>query len=123
VLDGSAPVTFLRNVPGADKVAPVLFRSGISGVNLAESTSKLVATGKPLDAAALADRTSPHRARAFDLRSGEARSVYMAGHAGDGLSVGNRARIALDLQERLPVLTAERKWADVDVGVKPELIR
>ena len=51
VLDASALVAFLRNEPGGEKVAVVLTRSWISAVNLAETISKMVEYGKPLDEA------------------------------------------------------------------------
>jgi ribonuclease VapC len=50
VLDASALIAFLRNEPGGDLVAARLSRSCISAVNLAETISKLVEYGKPLDA-------------------------------------------------------------------------
>jgi ribonuclease VapC len=49
VLDASALLAFLRNEPEAAKVASVLTRSCISAVNLAETISKMVEYGKPLD--------------------------------------------------------------------------
>jgi ribonuclease VapC len=49
VLDASALLAFLRSEPGADKVAAVLTRCCISAVNLAETITKMVEHGKPLD--------------------------------------------------------------------------
>jgi ribonuclease VapC len=49
VLDASALLAFPRNEPGAAKVAAVLPLSCISAVNLAETISKMVEYGKPLD--------------------------------------------------------------------------
>lgn len=40
-----------------------------------------------------------------------------------GLSLGDRACLALALQKGLPVLTADPAWAGVDVGVRIELVR
>jgi PIN domain nuclease of toxin-antitoxin system len=40
-----------------------------------------------------------------------------------GLSFGDRACLALALIHGLPVLTADRAWAKVDVGVEVRLIR
>ena len=40
-----------------------------------------------------------------------------------GLSLGDRACLALALQHGLPVMTADRVWADLDIGVQVELIR
>jgi PIN domain nuclease of toxin-antitoxin system len=49
VLDASALIAFLRDEPGADKVAAVLTEACISAVNLSEILGKLVEYGKPLD--------------------------------------------------------------------------
>src|SRR5271166_4770328 len=49
VLNTSALLTFLRNEPGADKVAAVLTRACIAAVNLAEAIGKMAEHGKPLD--------------------------------------------------------------------------
>jgi ribonuclease VapC len=49
VLDASALLASLRNEPGAQEVAAVLRMSCISAVNLAETISKMVEYGKPLE--------------------------------------------------------------------------
>lgn len=40
-----------------------------------------------------------------------------------GLSLGDRACIAVALREGLPALTADQVWTRVDVGVEIKLIR
>ena len=40
-----------------------------------------------------------------------------------GLSLGDRACLALALRESAPVMTADRDWLKVDVGVEVLLIR
>jgi len=40
-----------------------------------------------------------------------------------GLSLGDRACLALALREQAPVLTGDRAWSKVDVGVEVVLIR
>jgi PIN domain nuclease of toxin-antitoxin system len=40
-----------------------------------------------------------------------------------GLSLGDRACLATGLRLGLPVLTADRSWANLDVGVTIRLIR
>lgn len=40
-----------------------------------------------------------------------------------GLSLGDRSCLALALSLDAPVLTADRAWADLDVGARIEVIR
>ena len=40
-----------------------------------------------------------------------------------GLSLGDRACLALAKREGLPVLTADRAWSELDIGVEVRLIR
>jgi ribonuclease VapC len=123
VLDASALIAFLRNEPGADKVAAVLTRSCISAVNLAETISKLVAYGKPLDAAAY--QIERLRIPPVPFDGGQAKLVASLWQATRiaGLSLGDRACIALGLQQGLRVLTADRKWTEVNFGLQVEMIR
>jgi PIN domain nuclease of toxin-antitoxin system len=40
-----------------------------------------------------------------------------------GLSLGDRSCLALAQQQKLPVLTADKIWKDLDFGIKVQLIR
>lgn len=40
-----------------------------------------------------------------------------------GLSLGDRFCLALGLERNLPVITADRAWAGLDLGVEIQLIR
>lgn len=40
-----------------------------------------------------------------------------------GLSLGDRACLALAIRENAVVLTADRAWAELDIGVKIKVIR
>jgi PIN domain nuclease of toxin-antitoxin system len=40
-----------------------------------------------------------------------------------GLSLGDRACLALARRERLPILTADRSWAKLDLGIPIKVMR
>jgi PIN domain nuclease of toxin-antitoxin system len=53
------------------------------------------------------------------LRAGKLRAAARS----RGLSLGDRACLALAQREGLPALTADRAWAGLDIGVEVRLIR
>jgi ribonuclease VapC len=123
VLDASAVLAVLRGEPGAEQVQDRLTRAVISAANYAEVVSKLVDHGAAGDlairaAAELGVSVTPLDEPAA-TRAGALREATRA----RGLSLGDRACLALAQREGLPVLTADRAWADLDLGVEVVLIR
>jgi ribonuclease VapC len=121
VLDASALLALLQNEPGADKVAAVLTRSCISAVNLAETLSKLVEYGKPLDFVTYQVERLHVPVIPFDASEAKIVASLWQPTRSASLSLGDRACLALGLRLGVPVLTTERAWAtlkiEVDVGV------
>jgi PIN domain nuclease of toxin-antitoxin system len=108
VLDASALIAFLRKEPGAEKVEAVLTRCCISGVNLAETLGKMVEYGNPLEA--VADQVERLRIPTIPFDAEQARlaaSLWKATRM-VGMSLGDRACLALAMQTSLPALTTER---------------
>jgi ribonuclease VapC len=123
VLDSSAVLASIRGEPGGELVGQADPTSIISSVNIAEVVSRLLDVGHDeADAIALA-RIGGYPVAAFDeslgLRAGALR--LRTRHL--GLSLGDRACLALAEREGLPVLTADRGWASLDIGVEIRLIR
>jgi PIN domain nuclease of toxin-antitoxin system len=123
VLDASALLAFLKNEPGADKVQTVLTQSCISAVNMAETLGKLVDHGKMLDDAAYQLDRLQIPVIPFDAEQAKILASLVTITRPLGLSLADRACLALGLSRRLPVLTTDRNWEKVDVGVKVRLIR
>jgi ribonuclease VapC len=117
VLDASALVAFLRNEPGVDKVAAVLAGSCVSAVNLAETISKMVEYGKPLDAVTFQIERLRIAVIPFDAEQAKIVASLWKATRVAGLSLGDRACLALGLKQGVPVLTADQQWAKADVGV------
>lgn len=128
VIDASAVMAFLRDEPGADRVEELLssvdssFSNAafVSTVNLAELHQKL---GPDLPTSLIGSAESV--ISCVDFTTGQA-SIAGAIHSDTrsaGLSLADRACLALAAELNLPAVTADRAWADVEVGVKVELIR
>jgi PIN domain nuclease of toxin-antitoxin system len=125
VLDTSAVLAYLFEEVGAEQVAPVLEAGAgvISSVNYAELVGKLIDQGMP---ATLIRETlsglelelvDHDQAQAF--LTGELRAASKV----FGLSLGDRACLALAIVRQLPVLTADRAWLNVVVQTTVRVIR
>ena len=123
VLDASALLAFLRNEPGAEEVAAVLRLSCISAVNLAETISKMVEYGKPLNDVAFQIERLRIPVIPFDAEHAKLVASLWKATRVVGLSLGDRACLALGLKTGLPVLTTERAWANIKIGVSVGVIR
>lgn len=123
VLDASAVLALLNQEKGFHLVEQHLSTSLISAVNLSEVIAVLNQIGLPhseiikltdeiLDEVVPFDKE--HAAVAAELRNPT---------KAFGLSLGDRACLALGKLRNLPVLTADSLWAKLDIGVTVKLIR
>jgi PIN domain nuclease of toxin-antitoxin system len=123
VLDSSAILAFVRGEPGGDIVADYRGRAAISAVNLAEVRTRLSDYGfaePEIDGiAGFLDA----RVEIFGEREARAAGMLRRTTRHLGLSLGDRACLALAQQLGLPVLTADRNWAKLKIGVEVHLIR
>lgn len=124
VLDSSVVLALVNNERGAALVREAIAAdSVISAVNLAEVVAKLIERGASRDQ--VAERLAPldlnivEFGAALAIETGVLRTATRQA----GLSLGDRACLALGQQLRLPVLTADRAWRDVNVSVAIQLIR
>lgn len=123
VLDSSALIALFRNEPGAMTVEANLRNSHISAVNWSEFLQTAAWYGASLES--LLERfervglevvnfTEPdadHAARLWPL----AQPI--------GASLADRACMALAIDLGLPILTADRRWTELDLPVAVESIR
>lgn len=123
VLDATALLALLQEEPGAETVAEAIPQSSISAINLAEVVGKLVDAGMPEEAVRAALTGLGIEVVPFDedlaYRTGLLRPLTSP----YGLSLGDRACLALGQRLGRPVLTADRVWASLKVGVKVRVIR
>jgi PIN domain nuclease of toxin-antitoxin system len=123
VLDASALLTMLFQEPGAASVADVIAEgAAVSTVNLSEVAAALVRhqrdTDRILRAVAAQVTVEP-----FTTEDALAAAALWAPTRAAGLSLGDRACLALAQRLGVPAVTADREWSTVNVGVTIQLVR
>lgn len=113
VLDSSAVLALLLGEPGAERVKPTLPGACLSTVNFAEIVTKLCERGMPQDQARLAIEAIGVEVVDFGIdqacMTGELRNRTRSA----GLSLGDRACLALAQQRNLPAITADTAWSQL----------
>jgi ribonuclease VapC len=123
VADASAIIALLAGEP-FDRLDPEqVARAWISAVNLSEVLAKLYEMGLPDPEANTAISLLGLRVAAFDEAQAGAAARLRRITRQAGLSLGDRACLALAKSSGCPVITADRAWTNVDVGVEVLLIR
>ena len=129
VLDASALLCYDLDEPGAGFVHSALSRkAAISVVNLAEALSRLSDLGQHPDAVIRRWTEGGILGRvllvhALDQKLARDIAVLRPKTRSLGLSLADRACLALARQLRVPVVTADRSWRKLHVGVKVQVIR
>jgi PIN domain nuclease of toxin-antitoxin system len=123
VLDASALLALLNGEPGSEEVEHALPRAVLSAVNLSEVIAKLSEAGMSQEVIRLALGQIQLDIRPFDISAAYRAGALRAQTKDRGLSFGDRACLALAQEIATPVLTADRDWREVDVGVEVRLIR
>lgn len=123
VLDASAVLALLHREPGAEVVKQVLSTAVISSVNWSEVVQKSIQRDLPVgplraDLVEVGLEIVPFLVEEAETAAG----MYQATRS-SGLSLGDRACLALARRLGSPALTADRRWADIRLGVEVRLIR
>jgi PIN domain nuclease of toxin-antitoxin system len=124
MLDASATLAILKDEPGSDRVA-VAIEAGavISAVNLAEVIDVLDRGGWfPHESIPQFDALKVHVVP-FSASMARISGELAAKLRGRGISSADRACLATAVLEGFRVVTADRVWADLDIGVEIEVIR
>ena len=118
VLDASAVLALVNSESGADIVGEVASEAAMSAVNLSEVVAKLAEGGMPEEAIRELLEELNLEVMPFDseqaYRAGFLRPLTSAA----GLSLGDRACIALGFRLGCAVLTTDREWSVLDLGLE-----
>jgi ribonuclease VapC len=129
VLDASALMAALHAEDGASVVIDAIGEgAAVSVVNWAEVLSKLAEVGKDPGEAAAALRKAEGSRRALAIEPLTASDCITIARLrpatrAQGLSLADRACLALAERLHVPALTADRKWLEADVDADVRLIR
>jgi PIN domain nuclease of toxin-antitoxin system len=123
VLDSSAILAVFFNEPGSQIVRPIVHGALLSTVNLAEIHTRMLDHGaQPHQAWSWVNGlqcefcyfTDEHARVAAELRS--VTKPY-------GLSLGDRACLALAIDRKAKVYTTDRAWKSLSLGIEIKVIR
>ena len=122
-LDASALLCVLLEEPGADYVTDRLTAALVSATSYAEVIAKLVDRGAPAEeiAAILADLDI--EIVPVDRQQAELAGLIRATTREAGLSVGERACLALALTRRAVAVTTDPGWCQLDCDIGIEVAR
>jgi PIN domain nuclease of toxin-antitoxin system len=124
VLDASALLAILNHETGADTLTLELLSGAvISTVNLAEVHGKLVERGMRPDDAWEAALRPVREAVPFSADHARLAGDLVSKTRPLGLSLGDRACLALGLALNVPVYTADQSWKKLKVGALIYAIR
>jgi PIN domain nuclease of toxin-antitoxin system len=123
VLDASALLAMLQNEPGGDLVQELLETAAISSVNWSEVTQKALERQMEIeelrhDLEALGLEIMPFTAVLAETTARLRSATRQA-----GLSLGDRACLALAAILGLPAVTADRIWPDLGLPLKIRVVR
>ena len=123
VFDSSALLTITFEEEGAEIAAQALNDGIISAVNASEVITRYVDLGASEEEALTSFRAFGLEIYPFDESLAIATGLMRSATRDAGLSLGDRACLALAIREHSSVLTADRAWATLDLDIAVELIR
>lgn len=123
VLDASSLLAFLHDEPGADRVWSVLSGAMVCAVNWSEVVQKSLRrqadiTGMRQEFAEAGVSFMP-----FTAEQAEIAALLWDKTRHHGLSLADRACLALAMERQLPILTADRAWSALSLDLDIQLIR
>lgn len=120
VLDASAVLAYLQDESGCEKVDVVLSegRAIMSAVNYAEVVGKLFEAGLPEASINVVMGNLELQVAALDDNQAWKTGALRISTREFGLSLGDRACLALAHIKKLPIITADKQWDRLKMDIK-----
>jgi ribonuclease VapC len=123
VIDASAILALLKMEEGHEKVAEKLDDAIISSVNFSEVITVIARNGFGTEEVIKSLKNTFLHIVEFDTEQAIIAATLDKTTKKQGLSLGDRACLALAKHKNLPVLTSDKIWKKLDLGVEVQIIR
>ncbi len=123
VLDASAVLAFVLDEPGGNEVSKCLAGGRWSAVNYAEVLTRLAELSGSLEETRLRIDRLELEIVPLDAELAALTASLRPATRKYGLSIADRACLAVAMSSRSPVITADPSWNQLDVGVEIIQIR
>jgi PIN domain nuclease of toxin-antitoxin system len=123
VFDSSVVLAHIGYKQGSDGIDELAVEALISAVNLAEVFTKLAERGLSASEADSIVYRYRFEVVPFDEEFARQTGALRPATKSLGLSLGDRACLALAQREHLPVLTADKNWARLNLGIAIKVVR
>ncbi|MBD2626453.1 PIN domain-containing protein [Trichormus variabilis] len=123
VVDASAILALLNQETGSEEVLKFIGKAAISTVNLSEVIAKLADTGIPEEDIRQILYNLNLEVINFNEEQALKAGMLRPNTKSIGLSFGDRACLALGIILNQPVLTTDRLWGSINVGVEVRVVR
>lgn len=123
VLDSSALLAALLDEPGKERVLPLLDQAVMTSVNWSEVVARLLRWQASAEQIAAARAFMAGRILPFALAEAELAGQLAPVTRAFGLSLGDRCCLAAAILRGATVVTTDRAWSRLEVGIPVEVIR
>jgi PIN domain nuclease of toxin-antitoxin system len=123
VLDSSAVLALLQNEAGSETVSQLICGALVSAVNLTEVHSKLIGKGIPAPLSWKKIASLQCDVCSYTGEQARIAAELMPITRSYGLSLGDRACLALAIERKATVYTTAKVWKKLSLGIEVEVIR
>ena len=123
VFDSSVVIAILKQEPGFESAESSISDALISTVNMSEVATYLARNSVPKDTIQEVLASFPIQVVPFEESLAIQTGCLYSSCKHLGLSLGDRACLALAMSRKMPVLTADRVWSKLDLGISIQVLR
>ena len=123
VLDASALLTVFLSEPGGERVLPILHYALVSAVNLAEVITRMIDLGAAAEHVLSRVESVQCEVCPFTEQQARVAAELQSITRPFGLSLGDRACLALAIDRKATVYTTDKAWKNLPLSIQIEVIR